>query len=111
MDSSRLITMHFWLATTGTVLYIVALWISGITQGMMWRATNPDGTLAYDFIQTVVVSHWPYVVRALGGALYVGGMFVMAYNCYRTIKMPSVPEHIAEPEEVNTGSEQATAQA
>lgn len=78
---------------------------------MMWRATNPDGTLAYDFIQTVVVSHWPYVVRALGGALYVAGMFVMAYNCYRTIKMPSVPEHIAEPGKVNTGSDTATVQA
>ncbi len=111
MYSTSLITLHFWLATTGTVLYIVALWISGITQGMMWRATNPDGTLAYDFIQTVVVSHWPYVVRALGGALYVAGMFVMAYNCYRTIKMPGVPEHIAEPEEVNTGSDTATVQA
>ncbi|WFF39155.1 cytochrome-c oxidase, cbb3-type subunit I [Moraxella nasibovis] len=106
MYSTNLITVHFWLATTGTVLYIVALWISGITQGMMWRATNPDGTLAYDFIQTVVVSHWPFVVRALGGALYVAGMFVMAYNCYKTIKMPSVPEHIAEPEEVNTGRDE-----
>ncbi len=90
MYSTNLITTHFWLATTGTVLYIVALWISGITQGMMWGKTNPDGTLAYDFIQTVVVSHWPFVVRALGGALYVGGMLVMAYNCYKTIKMPSV---------------------
>ncbi|WP_323842446.1 MULTISPECIES: cytochrome-c oxidase, cbb3-type subunit I [unclassified Moraxella] len=106
MYSTNLITVHFWLATTGTVLYIVALWISGITQGMMWRATNPDGTLAYDFIQTVVVSHWPFVVRALGGALYVAGMFVMAYNCYKTIKMPSVPERIAEPEEVNTGRDE-----
>ncbi len=90
MYSTNLITTHFWLATTGTVLYIVALWISGITQGMMWGKTNPDGTLAYDFIQTVVVSHWPFVVRALGGALYVGGMLVMAFNCYKTIKMPSV---------------------
>ncbi|MFL1732448.1 cytochrome-c oxidase, cbb3-type subunit I [Moraxella oculi] len=106
MYSTQLITVHFWLATTGTVLYIVALWISGITQGMMWRATTPDGTLAYDFIQTVVVSHWPFVVRALGGGLYVAGMLVMAYNCYKTIKMPSVPEHIAEPDEVNTGSDE-----
>ena len=106
MYSTNLITVHFWLATTGTVLYIVALWISGITQGMMWRATNPDGTLAYDFIQTVVVSHWPFVVRALGGGLYVTGMLVMAYNCYKTIKMPSIPEPIAEPDEVNTGRDE-----
>lgn len=90
MYSTNLITVHFWLATTGTVLYIVALWISGIAQGMMWRSTNPDGTLAYDFIQTVVASHIPYVVRALGGGLYVAGMLVMAYNCYKTIKMPSL---------------------
>ncbi len=107
MYSTSLITLHFWLATTGTVLYIVALWISGITQGMMWRATNPDGTLAYDFIQTVVVSHWPFVVRALGGALYVAGMVVMAYNCYRTIKMPSVVEPAAEKQ----ADDAATAQA
>lgn len=96
MYSTNLITVHFWLATTGTVLYIVALWISGITQGMMWRATNPDGTLAYDFIQTVAVSHWPFVVRALGGGLYVAGMVVMAYNCYKTIQMPSVKQLEAE---------------
>ncbi len=107
MYSTSLIMLHFWLATTGTVLYIVALWISGITQGMMWRATNPDGTLAYDFIQTVVVSHWPFVVRALGGALYVAGMVVMAYNCYRTIKMPSVVEPAAEKQ----ADDAATAQA
>lgn len=107
MYSTSLITLHFWLATTGTVLYIVALWISGITQGMMWRATNPDGTLAYDFIQTVVVSHWPFVVRALGGALYVAGMVVMAYNCYRTIKMPSLVEPAAEKQ----ADDAATAQA
>ncbi|MDO4894116.1 cytochrome-c oxidase, cbb3-type subunit I [Moraxella sp.] len=104
MYSTNLITLHFWLATTGTVLYIVALWISGITQGMMWRATNPDGTLAYDFVQTVVVSHWPYVVRALGGGLYVAGMLVMAYNVYKTIKMPSVA---AEVEPVTTGNDTA----
>lgn len=65
-------------------------------KGMMWRSTNPDGTLAYDFIQTVVVSHVPYVVRALGGGLYVAGMVVMAYNCYKTIKMPSLPKELAD---------------
>ncbi len=107
MYSTNLITTHFWLATTGTVLYIVALWVSGITQGLMWFGTNPDGTLSATFIQSVVASHVPYIVRAVGGALYVGGMLVMAYNCYKTIKMPSVPEAIAEPDEVNTGDENA----
>ena len=92
MYSINLITAHFWLATTGTVLYIVALWVSGITQGIVWRDTNLDGTLKYDFIHSVVISHIPFVVRTLGGLLYVGGMVVMAYNCYKTIKMPSVQE-------------------
>lgn len=97
MYSTNLITVHFWLATTGTVLYIVALWISGITQGIVWRDTNVDGTLKYDFIYSVAISHIPFVVRALGGALYVGGMLVMAYNCYKTIKMPSTLGETAEP--------------
>lgn len=105
MYSTNLITTHFWLATTGTVLYIVALWVSGITQGFIWFDTNDDGTLASSFIQSVVASHIPYVVRTLGGGLYVVGMVVMAYNCYKTIKLPSVPEPVAEPDEVNTGDD------
>ena len=88
MYSISLITTHFWLATAGTVFYIVSTWISGIGQGMMWQATNPDGTLVYSFVDTVAFSHGPYIGRAFGGLLYVSGMFVMAYNCYRTIKMP-----------------------
>lgn len=89
MYSTDLITAHFWLATSGTIFYIVSMWISGIGQGMMWRATNPDGTLVYSFVDTVAFSHLPYIGRAFGGILYLSGMFVMAYNVYRTIKMPS----------------------
>lgn len=110
MYSTNLITLHFWLATAGTVLYIVALWISGVSQGLMWRATNPDGTLTYDFVKTVAISHWPYVVRALGGLFYVSGMVVMAYNCYKTIKMPGVAPEI-DPEKANPSLENATANA
>ena len=69
---------------------------------VLWRMTLFK--LLWSHIGRMLCVHWVVL-------LYVGGMFVMAYNCYRTIKMPSVPEHIAEPEEVNTGSEQATAQA
>lgn len=106
MYSTGLISAHFWLATTGTLLYIVAMWISGIGQGYMWRKTNIDGTLAHDFIRTVVFSHGPYVGRALGGFLYVSGMLVMAYNVYKTVvAMPTIAETVAEPEEVNTGNE------
>ena len=89
MYSTDLITAHFWLATAGTIFYIVSLWISGIGQGMMWRATNPDGTLVYSFVDTVLFSHYPYIGRAFGGFLYVSGMVVMAYNVYKTITMPS----------------------
>lgn len=88
MYSISMITTHFWFATAGTIFYIVSMWISGIGQGMMWLATNPDGTLVYSFVDTVEFSHLPYIGRAFGGLLYVTGMFVMAYNCFKTIKMP-----------------------
>jgi len=98
MYSISLITTHFWLATAGTIFYIVSMWISGIGQGMMWLATNPDGTLVYSFVDTVEFSHFPYIGRAFGGLLYVSGMFVMAYNCYKTLKMPEgKPVSVADP--------------
>jgi len=98
MYSISLITTHFWLATAGTIFYIVSMWISGIGQGMMWLATNPDGTLVYSFVDTVEFSHFPYMGRAFGGLLYLSGMFVMAYNAYKTIKMPEgKPVDIADP--------------
>jgi cytochrome c oxidase cbb3-type subunit 1 len=90
MYSIKLINLHFWLATVGVIFYIVSMWISGITQGLMWRATNEvDGTLTYSFVESVVASHWPYVGRAFGGFLYWSGMLVMAYNLYMTIKAPA----------------------
>ncbi|MFC6205777.1 MULTISPECIES: cytochrome-c oxidase, cbb3-type subunit I [Psychrobacter] len=102
MYSISLITTHFWLATAGTIFYIVSMWISGIGQGMMWLATNPDGTLVYSFVDTVEFSHFPYIGRAFGGLLYVSGMFVMAYNCYKTLKMPEgKPVDIADPTDHN----------
>ncbi|WP_299733012.1 cytochrome-c oxidase, cbb3-type subunit I [uncultured Endozoicomonas sp.] len=84
MYSVSLINTHFWLATIGTVLYIVAMWVNGIMQGLMWRAVNEDGTLTYSFIESVEASHFGYVVRAIGGAFFVLGMLLMAYNVYRT---------------------------
>jgi len=86
MHSVKLINLHFWLATVGTVLYVVAMWINGIGQGLMWRAFNPDGSLTYSFIETVVFSKGGYVMRAIGGAFFLTGMLIMAYNTYRTIK-------------------------
>ena len=83
--SMKLVNTHFWLATVGIVLYIVAMWISGITQGLMWRTYNDMGNLQYSFIDVLRASHPLYVVRALGGLLFLSGACVMAYNFYKTI--------------------------
>ena len=81
----KLVNTHFWLATVGIVLYIVAMWISGIAQGLMWRTYNDMGNLQYSFIDVLRASHPLYVVRALGGLLFLSGACVMAYNFYKTI--------------------------
>ncbi|MCL6271016.1 cytochrome-c oxidase, cbb3-type subunit I [Sansalvadorimonas sp. 2012CJ34-2] len=86
MYSIPLINTHFWLSTIGTVLYIVALWVNGITQGLMWQATNVDGTLQYSFIESVQASSYGYIVRMIGGGIFVIGMFVMLYNVWQTIR-------------------------
>ncbi|WP_373185681.1 cytochrome-c oxidase, cbb3-type subunit I [Halopseudomonas sp.] len=86
MYSVNLINVHFWLATVGTVLYIVSMWVNGITQGLMWRAVNVDGTLTYSFVEALEASHPGYVVRMIGGAFFLIGMLLMAYNVWRTIR-------------------------
>ncbi len=85
MYSTRLINVHFWVATLGTVLYIAALWISGVMQGLMWRATNADGTLTYTFVEAVKASYPFWAIRVVGGLLYLVGMLLMAYNMFKTI--------------------------
>lgn len=87
--STKLVHAHFWLATTGTVLYIVAMWVNGITQGLMWQAMNADGTLQYSFIESVQASKPGYLVRLLGGAFFFSGMLVMLYNVLQTIRLPA----------------------
>jgi cytochrome c oxidase cbb3-type subunit 1 len=86
MWSTRLIDWHFWTMTIGVVLYIAAMWIAGVMQGLMWRATNPDGSLTYTFVEALQATHPFYIVRLLGGLLVLGGMFLLAYNVRRTIK-------------------------
>ncbi len=83
--SVKLAETHFWIATIGIVLYITAMWISGVMQGLMWRAVNPDGTLTYSFVESVQAMHPYYIVRFLGGAVYLVGMLIMAYNIWRTV--------------------------
>jgi cytochrome c oxidase cbb3-type subunit 1 len=86
MYSIRLIDLHFWLATFGTVLYVASMWVNGMVQGLMWRATNVDGTLTYSFVESLQASYPGYYVRALGGILFFAGMCVMAYNVWRTVR-------------------------
>ena len=85
MHSVDLINVHFWLSTVGTVLYITSMWVNGIMQGLMWRAVNADGTLMYTFIESVEASHPGFIVRWLGGVLWLTGMLIMAYNVYMTV--------------------------
>ena len=86
MYSVSLINVHFWLATIGILLYITSMWVSGITQGLMWRALNEDGTLTYTFVESIEAIRPYHLVRLLGGAIFLSGMFVMAYNVFRTIR-------------------------
>ncbi|MDX1409000.1 MAG: cytochrome-c oxidase, cbb3-type subunit I, partial [Saprospiraceae bacterium] len=83
--SLKLVETHFWIATLGIVLYITAMWISGVMQGLMWRAVNSDGTLTYSFVESVQAMHPYYIIRFLGGLLYLLGMLMMTYNLARTI--------------------------
>ena len=85
MHSVRLINVHFWVATVGIVLYITAMWIAGVMQGLMWRAVGEDGTLTYTFVESVKASYPFYAIRLAGGLLYFGGMLIMLYNTLLTV--------------------------
>jgi cytochrome c oxidase cbb3-type subunit 1 len=85
MFSVRAMELHFWVATIGIVLYIAAMWIAGVMQGLMWRATNPDGTLVYSFVESVKATYPFYVIRVVGGLLYLSGMVIMLWNVLKTI--------------------------
>ncbi len=91
--SQALATAHFWLATIGIVFYVVAMWVAGITQGLMWRAFDGDGYLAYgNFMETVTRIIPMYYVRLIGGLMYLVGMLILVYNVWRTIAGATVPE-------------------
>ena len=84
--SLRLVSWHFWIATIGIVLYITSMWISGIMQGLMWRAYDQFGFLQYSFVETVAAMHPYYLIRAAGGGMFLLGALIMAYNVWRTIR-------------------------
>ena len=101
MYSVKAIEVHFWMATIGVVLYIASLWISGVMEGLMWRAMNADGTLAYTFVESVKAKFPYYLTRAFGGFLYMSGMVLMLWNTYKTassgkavtVEIPAVVAH------------------
>ncbi|NGX15708.1 cytochrome-c oxidase, cbb3-type subunit I [Wenzhouxiangella sp. XN24] len=86
MYSVKAIDIHFWVSTIGVVLYIAAMWMAGVMQGLMWRAVNDDGTLTYTFIESIARTYPFYGVRLLGGLLFLSGMLIMCWNTWRTIR-------------------------
>jgi cytochrome c oxidase cbb3-type subunit 1 len=93
--SLKLVNWHFWISTIGIVVYISAMWVAGIMQGLMWRAYTSLGFLEYSFVETTDAMHPMYVIRAIGGGLFLIGALIMAYNLVRTIASPDaadVPE-------------------
>ncbi|MDO4642895.1 MAG: cytochrome-c oxidase, cbb3-type subunit I [Cardiobacteriaceae bacterium] len=84
MYSTRLIFVHFWLATIGIVLYVTSMWVAGIMEGLLWRETAADGSLTYSFIEILSKKYIFYFVRFLGGTAFLSGMCLMAYNCWKT---------------------------
>jgi cytochrome c oxidase cbb3-type subunit I/II len=86
LASKKAADAHFWIATIGIVLYMVSMWISGVNQGLMWRATNPDGTLVYaSFTETLLAIRPMYIVRFLGGVMYLAGFVMMIWNLLKTM--------------------------
>jgi len=85
MYSVKAIDIHFWTSTIGVVMYITSMWIAGVMQGLMWRAFNDDGTLTYSFVEALAATKPYYVVRLLGGLLFLSGMFFMAWNAWKTL--------------------------
>jgi cytochrome c oxidase cbb3-type subunit 1 len=94
MYSIRLIDIHFWTSTIGTVLYIASMWMAGVMQGLMWRAVNEDGTLTYTFVESLKATYPFYAIRLAGGVLFLAGAFIMAYNVWKTVAESKTPEPV-----------------
>jgi cytochrome c oxidase cbb3-type subunit 1 len=90
--SLKLVNWHFWISTIGIVFYVSSMWVAGIMQGLMWRAYTSQGFLEYSFVETSIAMHPMYVVRAIGGALFLAGALVMVFNIYKTITSPRSAE-------------------
>ncbi|MEM9422077.1 MAG: cytochrome-c oxidase, cbb3-type subunit I [Pseudomonadota bacterium] len=84
--SLALVEWHFWVSTLGILLYITSMWVAGITEGLMWRAYDEFGFLQFSFIQTVEAKHIYYIIRAVGGGMFLIGALIMCYNLWKTAK-------------------------
>jgi cytochrome c oxidase cbb3-type subunit 1 len=91
--SDKLVEVHFWLALSGTVIYVFAMWNSGVIQGLMWRTYTESGGLSYSFIDSLVAMHPYYIARAFGGLLFLLGALVALYNVVMTIRMPATAQN------------------
>ncbi len=102
MYSTKLIDTHFWLHTIGVVVYIATMWIAGVTQGLMWRATDPEnGTLVYSFVEALNATKPYYLFRLCGGLIVLSGMLVMAWNVFKTFRLAAastVPQVVLPPD-------------
>ena len=96
MYSQKLVEWHFWLATIGIVLYIVAMWISGITQGLMWRSFDEFGNLQYSFAESVAAMMPFYAMRAIGGMFFLSGALLMLFNSLMTIRQSKLENAVLE---------------
>ena len=97
MHSTKWIVAHFWLHTLGVVFYIASMWIAGVMQGLMWRATNDDGTLTYTFVEALNATYPYYLGRLFGGLLVLAGMFLMAWNAWLTWRGATATDHAVLP--------------
>ena len=86
MYSATLVEVHFWLAIAGTLIYVFAMWNSGIIQGLMWRTYTEEGALAYSFVDSLVAMYPYYIARAFGGLLFLIGAIICSYNIWMTIR-------------------------
>ena len=84
--SAKLAAWHFWIATLGIVLYITSMWVAGIMQGLMWRAYDKFGFLQYSFAESVNAMHPYYVIRMLGGLMFLTGALIMVFNLIMTVR-------------------------
>ena len=82
----RAIEWHFWLAVGGTLVYVVSMWNAGITQGLMWRTYGTNGALTYSFLDSVRAMAPFYLLRTIGGAMFLTGTVILTLNCRATLR-------------------------